>query len=399
MSSSTIVVIGGGVIGLSASYHLARRNAGRVILLEKGKLGDGSSSRAAGIGTHLMWTEAGIRARQIGFQLFREFSADWDDFTFHDEKGCLNLFDKDAWPTRAAILPMYDRLDVAHEVLNAQDVRDRWPCLTPPDNLIALYDPRGGYSEPAEYIPALTKRVRELGVEIVEHAPVLEFVTRGGRVAGVRTPERTVEADAVISSVHVWSLPLWNELGVRFPIKHFVHQRYISTPLASELVMPPVNADPYLGYLRPTSRNRVLMGVETPSREEVRVSAIDFEMSDVATSDCIRDDGRSRLSNLAPDLRELEWESRHIGLISFSSDGEPILGPIGQLPGLFLAASFHSGGYSYNTVAGLLLAELVIDGRTSIDVSSFSPDRFGRSETDFHLAETITQSQAIRRRH
>jgi sarcosine oxidase subunit beta len=80
-------------------------------------------------------------------------------------------------------------------------------------------------------------------------------------------------------------------------------------------------------------------------------------------------------------------------------DGEPILGPVRELPGLFVGAAFHSGGFAYNPAAGQLLAEFVADGRTSIDVSAFAPERFDRREAEAHLASTVTQEHAVRRRH
>src|SRR5262245_12711841 len=244
MSSTTIVILGGGVIGMSTAYQLALKQAGRIVLLEKGRLGEGASSRAAGIGTHLIWSEAGVRARQIGFQLFRQFSEEWDDYTFHDEHGCLNLFTPQAWPAREPLLPLYDRLNVPYEVLDAAEIRSRWPALNPPAEYLGLHDPRGGYSEPAEYVPALARRVRESGVEILEGEPVIEFLRSGSRVTGVRTLRQSIAADAVVSTVHVWSLPVWRELGLRLPMKHFVHQRYVTARLPEPFVAPPVNADP-----------------------------------------------------------------------------------------------------------------------------------------------------------
>jgi sarcosine oxidase, subunit beta len=451
---STIVIIGGGVIGLSTAYQLARKGVGRVVLLDKGSLGDGASVRAAGIGTHLMWSETGVRARTIGFKLFRQFSDEWDDYTFHNEHGCLNLFTSQGWTERAKQLPLYRRLDVAFEELDAKEIHYRWPALHPPEDFVGLFDPHGGYSEPDEYIAALTKRVRQLGVEIREREPVVDFLRRGDRVVGVRTPQESIEADAVVSTVHVWSLPLWRELSVttaktrqlarvgaipiagehfkkpsghteakvvtphsrlsarsdtngstshtaafRLPIKHFVHQRYVTTPLSKPFVAPAVNADPYLGYIRPAFGNRMLMGIETTDREECSVKSCDFHMNELAAPLSVRDEGRKLFLDFVPMLDEADWESEHVGLISFTSDGEPVLGPVRQLPGLFVAASFHSGGFSYNAVAGQLMAELVVDGQASIDVRAFSPDRFDPAATEQHLATTVRQCEAVRRRH
>ncbi|MCC7084039.1 MAG: FAD-binding oxidoreductase [Pirellulales bacterium] len=399
MNTSTVIVIGGGVIGLSTAYQLALKRAGQIILIDKGALADGASCRAAGIGTQLQWCETAVLARRIGFELFRQFSNEWDDYTFHDEHGCLNLFTPEAWHVRKALLPLYDRLDVPYELLDASEVRYRWPALNPPDAYVALHDPRGGYNEPAEYLPALAKRVRQLGVEVLENEQVVGFLRAKERLAGVRTPQRVIEADAVVSTANVWSHSVWRELELRFPTKHFVHQRYVTMPLSRPFVAPPVNADPYLGYIRSAAGNRVLMGIETSERAEFRVESNEFNMNELATPIAVRDEGRKRFVAFAPSLNNVLWESEHVGLISFTVDGEPILGPVKSIPGLFVATSFNSGGFNYNSVIGLLMAEMVLDGRAQIDVSAFSPDRFDSAAIERYLGDTIPQCQAVRRRH
>ena len=82
-----------------------------------------------------------------------------------------------------------------------------------------------------------------------------------------------------------------------------------------------------------------------------------------------------------------------------SMDGEPVLGPVARLPGLYIGTAFHSGGFAYNPVAGLTLAELVMDGRSSVDVSAFSPDRFDAAATEEHLSTIVNGTATTRRRH
>jgi sarcosine oxidase subunit beta len=122
-------------------------------------------------------------------------------------------------------------------------------------------------------------------------------------------------------------------------------------------------------------------------------------MDELSTPRTVRDEAAKNIAALVPSLSGARWESESIGLISFSMDGEPILGPVKDLPGLFVAGAFHSGGFSYNTAAGVLLAEMVADGRASIDVSSFSPDRFDRRVASEYLSQRVPQSAAVRRRH
>jgi glycine/D-amino acid oxidase-like deaminating enzyme len=394
----TTVIVGGGVTGLSTAYHLARRGHGRVVVVDKAAVGDGSSSRAAAIITGLLWSETGVRARQESLRLFRELSADLEGYRFHDV-GCLNLFDPQSWPERERLLPLYERCGSPFEVLDATEMRARWPQLRPPAGFVGLHDPRGGYSEPAEYIPALARRCRELGVEIREHEPVEDLLMRGGRVAGVRTAAGILPADAVVATLYGWTNILFDRVGVRLPVKVFVHQRYVTEPLPEPLAIPPVNANPLGGYIRPAAGGRLLAGIETADRLEHRIDRRDFRLDELAAPPELKALIRENFGGYAPAIASAAWATDSVGLISFAIDGEPILGPVARVPGLFVGVAFHSGGFAYNPVAGKLLAEFVADGRTSIDVTAFSPDRFDDAETDAYLAETLAQKHVVRRRH
>lgn len=398
MPSPTAIIIGGGVTGLSAAYHLARKKYGRVILLEKGPVGDGSSSRSAGIITGLLWTETGVRARQISLQRFRELSEELEGYRFQDV-GSIILFDPQPWPDREKLLLMYDRLGAPFEVLDAAEMRRRWPALHPREDLTGLYDPLGGYSEPDDYIPALARKCRELGVEVCERQKVTDFLVRGGRVTGVRTADRDVEGDAVICTVYAWTLRLLERIGLRLPVKNFVHQRYVTEPLPSPVRIPVVNANPLNGYIRPASGNRLLVGIETSDREEYPVPSLDFHLSALSAAPELRDQLMKDFVPLAPALGTTSWATERVGLLTFSMDGEPILGPVAGLPGLYVGVAFHSGGFAYNPASGLLLAEFVADGQTRIDVTAFSPDRFDPKAVSEYLATTVAQRRAFQRRH
>jgi glycine/D-amino acid oxidase-like deaminating enzyme len=398
MSQATAVIVGGGVIGLSTAYHLARRRFGRVIVLEKGPVGDGSSSRAAGIITGLLWSTPGVLARKVSLVRFRELSQELDGYAFQ-AVGCLNLFDPASWSERAALLPLYERLDAPFEVIDADEIRHRWPGLRPHDDWIGLFDPLGGYSEPDDYIPALVRKCRELGVEIREHQQVTDFILQDGRMAGVKTTTESIAADAVVSTVYSWTNALLERLGLRLPVKAFVHQRYVTKPLPVPPGIPAVNANPLGGYIRPASGGRLLVGVETSERDEFRVPSIDFHMSAVSAAPELKANAMVDFAPFIPALGQAEWEFERVGLLTFSMDGEPILGPISQVPGFYTGMAFHSGGFAYNPVAGMLLAEFVADGHASMNISAFSPDRFDQQQAAEYLATTVPQKSAVRRRH
>ncbi|MBL9216799.1 MAG: FAD-binding oxidoreductase [Opitutaceae bacterium] len=395
----TALIIGAGVTGLCTAWHLARMRYGRVIVLDKGGVGDGSSSRAAGISSGLLWTETGVRARRHSLRIFRELSRELPGYTFHNEHGCLNLFNPALWPAREKLLPLYDRLEAPYQIMDAAEIRRRWPALNPDPDFLGLHDPLGGYSEPAEFLAALTRRVRELGVEIRESACVEALVTAGGRVTGVRLADGPLAAEAVVAANYAWILPLLATAGVRLPAKTFVHQRYVSAPLERPLVIPPVNADPFGGYVRPAAGGRLLLGVETPERDDFKVPGFGFRLGELAAPAGLLQATVERFRRFVPGIERLRWESTHVGLLSFSVDGEPIVGPVPGIDGLFVGICFHSGGFSYSPASGLFLARMVAGEPLPIDLTAFAPSRFARDETDRYLAATISQQQSFRRRH
>ena len=405
MNHKTVVILGAGVTGLSTAYHLARKGFTKVIVLDKGPAGDGSSSRAAGIITGLLWTETGVRARQISLQLFRDLSEELEGYRFQSV-GALNLFEPQSWKERKKLLPLYDRCQAPYEILDAKEMRARWPDLYPREDFIGLFDPRGGYSEPQDYIPALAQKCRQLGVEIREHQLVTDFSLQGERITGVRTVLETIEADAVVSTIYSWTNMLLSRLGLQLPVKTVVHQRYITEPLLNPLAIPAVNADPMGGYVRPAAGGRLLFGIETAEREEQRVTRLEYHLSELEqypdpryAPDRLKEEIRTGFSSFVPALGTVKWESDKVGLLTFSMDGEPILGPVHDIPGLYVGLAFHSGGFAYNPVSGLLLAEFVADSHTSVNVMAFSPDRFNAAETAAYLAETVKQKDVARRRH
>ncbi len=401
------VIVGAGVTGLSTAYHLARKSYGRITVIEKGRVGDGASSRAAGIITGLLWSETGVRARQISLTRFRELSDELDGYRFQDV-GCLNLFDAASWPERERLLPLYDRLGVEYTIMDKAEMASTWPDLVFDGEPVGLFDPLGGYSEPDHYLPALAEGCRTLGVEIREGCMISDFITDSGRMAGVVAGDERIEADAVVSTVHVWTLKVLERIGLQLPLKSFVHQRYVTAPLPSPVRIPAVNANPYGGYIRPAHGNRLLAGIENPSAPEFRVPDRSFEMSAISPPAGLGDAARDNLLPLVPKAARSDrtdrvncadyasyagWEIEKAGLLSFSRDGEPVLGPVDRFPGLYVGVAFHSGGFAYNPASGVLLAGCVADGGPEIDIEDFSPGRFDPDETDAYNRTLITHAE------
>jgi glycine/D-amino acid oxidase-like deaminating enzyme len=122
-------------------------------------------------------------------------------------------------------------------------------------------------------------------------------------------------------------------------------------------------------------------------------------MRELTTPPGLAEQLRHNMLPLLPRLADTEWQSEQVGLIAFSLDGEPILGHLPGAPEVILGTAFHSGGFAYNPVAGLLLAELAAGRTSSVDITTFAPDRFAPQAVTDYLATTVAQKDAVRRRH
>ena len=393
MADISVVVVGAGIAGLSASFHLAEKGAGPITLIDKGRVGSGSSSRSGAVNTMLQSTEASTVARGISFDIFERFDRILDDYTFH-QVGCLGLYDPEQFEIASQLHDMHRRSSARFEVLRRSELEARFPDLRLEDDEYGVLDLRGGYNEPDRYIPALTAKVRESGVQIREHCIVEDFLIEHHRVQGVRLRDgEELRADATVCTVNAWANSLLSLVGQPLPVRNFVHQRFVTLPFAEPPRLPATNDDAKEVYYRPTEDNRILLGTGVIEPVQIKKPGPDFDLVELEPAagslPFIRQAVRERL----PRMKDAEFDGHRVGLISFPIDLVPNIGPVDALPGLYLGTNFCSGGFGYHPVAGLLLSEYIVDGQTQIDVSTFSPDRFKDFDTEAYLAQEISQNE------
>ena len=388
----TVIVVGAGLAGLSTSFHLAEKGVSRIFLLDKGRVGGGSSSRSAAVNDMFMSTEAATRARAISFDIFERFNELLDDYTLH--QGCLCLYTPTQFNAARQLHQMQRDAGAQFEVLRRPDIEARFPDLRIAEEEYGVLDLRGGYSEPDRYLPALTAKVRDLGVQIQEGQVVEEFLIEGGSVTGVRTSESgELRADAVVCTVNAWANSLLSGVGQPLPVRNFVHERYVTKPLQRPPRLPATNDDAKKVYYRPTEDDRLLLGTGSHEPQQVPMPGSGFSLDSLQPSTeslpFIQQAVRDRL----PLLQTVDFDYHRVGLVSYSVDFQPNIGPVEALPGLYLASNFNSGGFGYHPVAGLLLAEFIVDGKTRVDASEFSPDRFKDFDTRAYLEREITYGE------
>ena len=393
----SVVVIGAGVTGLSTAFHLVEKGVEHVTVVAKGSVGGGSSLQSGGIITMLMATPTEVRTRAVSLDIFERFSRILDGYHFH-QVGCLNLFTEEVFTQNSQRLEMWRKNGGQFDVLRGAEISERFPDLEATDADYGTLDHRSGFSEPHHYVAALKAKLEDMGVEIRENERVVGLELRGDRVREVVTVAGSIEADAVVCAVNAWTNHLISLVGIRIPYKNFVHERFVTKPFDNPPRLPAVNDHILDCYVRPTDDNRLLAGtsIDIPAYE---MRGPEFQVGELQPHPDALPRIKDQLVNRTPLLEGADWDYQTVGLISLAHDVKPVIGPVPGVKGLFIGAHFHSGGFAYNPVSGLLLAEHVVEGGTSIDTEMYSPARFGNIDTDTFLSTPIRHSEMGVTRH
>ena len=386
----SVVIIGAGVTGLSTAFHLVEKGVDSVTVIDKGIVGGGSSLQSGGIITMLMATPTEVRARAISLDIFERFSRIIDGYHFH-QVGCLNLFTAEAFAQSASTRDMWRQNGGQFDILRGAEITERFADLKAKPTDIGVLDHRSGFSEPHYYVSALKAKLEDMGVDIRENEPVTGFELRGGRVREVTTVNGTVPADAIVCAVNAWTNHVLSLVGFRIPYKNFVHERFVTMPFEEPPRLPAVNDHILNGYVRPTDDNRLLVGasIDVPAYE---MRGPEFDVGELHPHPDALPFIEENLAKRTALLEDAQWDYHTVGLISLAHDVKPVIGPVPGVKGLYIGAHFHSGGFAYNPVSGLLIAEHVVDGETSIDTEMYNPVRFGSVNTDAFLSSPIMHS-------
>ena len=371
--SADVVVVGGGTIGAWAAWFLQRSGAGDVVLLERDTLGQGASSRAAGMVRAQGGTEVAVRLGMFS----REFYA--------GQPGLLGI--DSGFVAQGYFMPCFSEPEVANarERIAMQQgigLDVRWvepdevdamnPALAPGLTLGSSYSPSDGYIDPPRNVLAYTAAVLAAGVRVCERTAFTGLLLEGGRVAGVRTSAGDVATPRVVLTGGPSLAGVGEAAGVRIPVWGARHQVVVTEPhpdfSADRL---PMGFDLMAGiYWRPCEGG-VLWGMSNPDEEPGEATEFDTAYFEVM---------RERIATLLPTTGKVGLRKTWAGTIDFTPDHLPILGPAigsdGVIEGATVAAA---GGHGMMWGPGVarVAADRALEGATDvIDVSDLGLDRF-----------------------
>ncbi len=392
-SSARVVIIGGGIIGCSTAYHLAKLGWRDVVLLERHKLTSGSTWHAAGLVGQLRTSANITQLLKYSVELYAKLEQETGQATGWKMNGGLRLA-----CNAERLTEIKRQATTAHSfglemhILTPAEARKLWPPMEIGDVVGAAFLPTDGQANPADITQALAKGARTAGVRIAEDCGVTAIKTKNGRAIGVSTTAGDMTADVVVNCAGQWAREVGHLAGVSVPLQSVQHQYLITEPIDGVPRNMPTLRDPdRLIYGKEEVGGLVVGGYEPnpiPWALDGVPEGFHFTLLDSNWDHF--EPMMERLLGRIPALQTAGIKQLINGPESFTPDGNFILGEAPELENFYVGAGFNAFGIASAGGAGRALAEWIAAGEPPMDLWPVDIRRFGSIHRDRQWVLTRT---------
>jgi sarcosine oxidase, subunit beta len=369
---ASVTIIGGGVMGVSTAFHLARDGVGSVLVIERNMLGSGSSAKPLG-GVRATFSDPGnIVLAQRSLEVYERFGADFGVDIGLRQVGYLFLCRTEAALAAVeASTELQNRLGGSSEVVSPARAAQLNPFIDPSVLLGASFSPRDGYAQPGQVVHGYADAAHQLGVIFSEHTEVTAMDARDGRVTAVRTSHGVVRTDTVICTAGAWSQRIGEMAGVLLPVVPVRRQIGFTGPLTHPMPTVPFTLDLVSTLYFHNAGDGLLLGISDAS--QIPGFVLEFSYEWLAAFD-------KAAAVVAPSLVGVNLKGGWAGLYENTPDHNALIGRA-RAPGNFLYATGFSGhGFLQAPAVGELVTDLFLERDSFMDPRPFRADRFSDAE-------------------
>ena len=387
------MVIGGGVVGCSVLYHLAKNGWTEVVLLERRELTSGSSWHAAGGLFTVTKPNAAAEIHKYTFEIYRELEKQSGlSCGFHFTGGLNICRTRDEMDSNAVMRSACRRLGIESYFISPREAKERAPILDTSHLVGALWEEQGGHVDPASATQAFAAAARKLGAGIQLRTPVLETNQRADGSWDVVTEKGTIHAEYVVNAAGLWGREVAAMAGIELPLVPVEHH-YLVTEDVPQLgeagfELPQINDNETGCYARQEGRGLLLGGYEkrcTHWAQEVTPADFGHEL---LPDDLSRMEWNFKKAvEIMPCLGEAGVKRVINGPMIFSPDLGPLIGPHPALQNYFCANGVMAG-FNQGAGIGRVISEWIIQGEPECDIFCWDVARFGSWATRSHTLKT-----------
>ena len=382
ISEADAVVIGAGAFGCSTAFHLSKLGMKRVAMIDRFEPASQTSPRAAGLFKSIQKTETLSRLAQLSMQKVTSFKDDSGVTVPFVRSGSLMMANT---PKLTEVL----REKAAHaeewgvelEMIDSKEACNRMPLLETLDAKVVCHTFADVYiEEPSSLLQAYIKAGEQLGMVTIPNIPVTGVRTRDGAVESVVTDEGEITTPVVVDAAGAWARIIVRNVGAELALIPVRHQLYITDPIeGTEPDYPILRFLDSAIYIRTARSGLMLGGFESdPLVVDPQDDGSDFSIDAVPLDMAPLDTMTSAVESEIPDLRAPSIAEHRGGLFTMTPDGSFLVGPAPGVGGLWVATGCNGSGFSFSPALGELLAEWIVEGESSIDLSDFDPRRFSQ---------------------
>lgn len=397
-SEAPVVVIGGGVIGCSALYHLAHAGV-PAVLVERKKLASGTTWHAAGIVGQLRDTSAQTELAKHTARLFQTLEEETGQATGYRQNGTINLALSEVRLEQLRRSHDHaERMGIPSRLLTPEELEESWPWIDLDGVLGAFHVPSNGQVNPLDVTQALAKGAKQKGALVFENTPATRILTEGGQVSGVETANGTISTGKVLLAGGMWTAGFAKAHGVTVPL-HAAEHFYIVTEPIKDLPkdVPIMNISEERTYWKEDAGKLLIGGFEARAKawgvegipEDFEFDELPFDMEHTAPV-------LEAIFARMPMLGGIGIQTFFCGPESFTPDGRPYIGPTPEMPGLFIAAGMNSNGILNSGGVGLTMAEWMTEGMPKHGMGSIMTARAMPFQSNHaYNAERVTEGLGL----
>jgi sarcosine oxidase subunit beta len=388
--SGDILIVGGGVMGTSIAYHLARRRVGRVVLLEKAYLGAGSSGKSGAIiRQHYSNRLTAAMARQ-GLRVFENFPDAVGGPPVFTHTGMVLIVHEQNRAGLEANLAMQRELGIDVRLVSAQELADIDPNARLADDELAAFEAEAGYVEAVQVVASFADAARRHGADLRLGVEVKAVVVDKDRVVGVETNEGRYDCRTLVLAAGPWAAELARSAGQQMPVQACRTQVALFRRPPDLGRRGAVYGDFVQGiYFKPTHGDMLHAG--SVAGEELKDPVNPDDYNEAANGDWLPQ-VRQRVNRRYPAMHRGYGRGGYGALYEITPDWHPILDRLTGLEGAYCAVGFSGHGFKMSPVVGQLMAELILDGKAAtLDIAPLRLARFAEND----LVQTHSYSTGV----
>ncbi|MFZ5710930.1 MAG: GcvT family protein [Pseudomonadota bacterium] len=380
-----VVVIGGGIIGCSTAYHLARDHRADVVLLEQGRLTSGSTWHAAGLVGQLRSSASITRVLKYSVELYRGLAAETGLETGWKMTGCLRLATTpDRWTEFRRLATTARSFGMEMELISPAEVKRMWPLMDVSDLIGASWLPTDGQASPSDITQSLARGARMHGAKIHEGVRVTGFRMEGPRITRVVTDQGEIGCGTVVNCAGMWARQVGAMAGVNVPLQPVKHQYIVTERIEGLSADAPTLRDPDRRTYFKEEVGGLVMGGYEPDPQPWTTGDVPGDWEFRLFDDDWDHFGQHLTQAVArvPALEKVGVKQMVNGAESFTPDGNFILGRANGCANMYVGAGFNAFGIASGGGAGWVLADWAMRGEAPMDLWVVDIRRFSDLHRD-----------------